>query len=111
MEGIMPERDTSLGSDIEEPIVVPASATSQMVTTCVRYLLVALAGWLASKGLSALLGIDLTELLTSDQTVNAIAGLVVTGIVASLGALKSRKNVAVQQTLADKLPNRVARVE
>jgi hypothetical protein len=105
----MSDQDTHVGATIEPPIVVPETAVPQIVTTAVRYLLAYIAGALAARGLSSVLGIDLTSLFTNDQTVQVIAGLVIAGAMAVWGALKSKQNVQVQQALESKLPNRVAR--
>jgi hypothetical protein len=105
----MPEQnDTELGEPIGQPIVVPASPVTQMASTLIRYLVVYVIGSLTAK---ALIPADVASLVGSEEVITAIVGFILAGIVAAWGALKSRKNVAVQQALAAKLPDGIARAE
>jgi hypothetical protein len=99
------QHSTDLGAELGDPITVPATAIRQMLAVLVRVILSALAG---SAFVKAILGESAGELLTRDTTVQAVVGFLVLAGVTAWGALKQRKNVAVQQTLANKLPDHEA---
>lgn len=97
--------DTDIGAVIDEPIVVPASPIKQVLALVVRYVLMGVAGTLASHGV---LGKSLADLIVKDTTVQAIVGVVFGIGLIAWGALKTGKNVKVMHALEALLPDELA---
>lgn len=90
---------TDLTPPVEQPVTVPSSALPESTLTLLRYALVTLGGVFVSKG------------WLSDSDLNAIVGVLLIVIPTVYGIIKTKRNQAVQVTLADKLPDSVARVK
>jgi hypothetical protein len=90
---------TDLTPPVEQPVIVPSSAVPEQVTTLLRYVLVTLGGVFVSKG------------WLSDSDLNALVGAVLIIGPTVYGIIKTKRSNAVQQTLADKLPDSVAQVK
>lgn len=90
---------TETTTEVEKPIIVSKSAISTNTLTFIRYLLVAAGGILVSKG------------YLSDKTLNDIIGLILIIIPTAYGIWQSQKNNDIKVTLADEVPNRIAKVE
>lgn len=84
---------------MDTPVIVPASAVPEQSLTLLRYALVTLGGVFVSQG------------YLSDSDLNAIVGVLLIILPAVYGIVKTKRNQAVQVTLADNLPDSVARVQ
>lgn len=104
----IPEVIPDLEPPVDEPVIVSSTATTALVTTLVRYALVMLAGYLLAKGL---VSEETRDLLLSPEVINAVVVLLLGLVPTALGMLKVKRNNAVQQTLANHLPDYVARVK
>jgi len=96
---------TDLEEPVDTPVIVPVSAAPQMVSTFVRYALVALGGYLVTNGLASE---STREMLLKPEVINGLVAVLLTVIPTAIGLLRSKRNVAVQQTLESKLPNSIA---
>ncbi len=96
---------TDIDEPVETPVVVPVSAAPQLVSTLVRYALVALGGYLLTNGLASE---STRDLLLKPEVINGVVVALLTVVPTAIGLLRSKRNVAVQQTLESKLPNSVA---
>lgn len=96
---------TDIDEPVDTPVIVPASAAPQLVSTFVRYALVALGGYLVTNGLASE---STRDLLLKPEVINGAVAVLLTVVPTVLGLLKNKRNVAVQQTLESKLPNSIA---
>lgn len=90
---------TDLTPPVDQPVTVPASAIPEGALTLARYALVSLGGVFVSKG------------WLSDSDLNALVGALLIIVPTIYGIVKTKRNQAVQVTLARKLPDSVAQVK
>lgn len=83
---------------VDTPVAVAASPLPAELATAVRYLMVAMGGVFVSKG------------WLSDVELNAIVGALLIVGPAIYGVILSRRNQAKQVTMANMLPDSVAKV-
>ena len=92
----------------KKQIIVAANPAVQLATTFARYAIATIAGYLLARGLVSQ---ETRDVLLSPETINLLVPLLIAGASAVAGMLKVKKNNAEAQTMANLLPDRVAKVE
>jgi uncharacterized membrane protein len=83
----------------ERPIVVSGSAIPEQLAQAIRTALIAIAGYMAGKG------------WLDEELASAILPVVLLLVPFVWGQITAKRNNAVKQTLADKLPDQIAQVK
>ena len=84
---------------VEQPVIIAQSALPEASMTLLRYVLVAAGGVLVTQG------------YIDDRTLNDVVAALLIILPTLYGLFRTKRNHAIKVTLADKLPDRAARVE